>query len=221
MSLAWFIVPYKRRIGAVRPLRYCAMDDANSVVFADGGDWQETEILHTAIPTVGGSAGKAIVRVRASVAMLADLETVYRRLPKSSLDDSLSDLSNPIKRALRDELEDAGYTLQEIQARFGNDIGAFTLRQVVNFAASRRQNPRFDPINDRFVCDGAVQMCREVLDVERWCFNDADLARLIGLRDTLLAEWDATQQIIRLSQRLPGLSESLKTFQKKGCFNIN
>jgi hypothetical protein len=141
------------------------------------------------------------------VATLADLATVYRRLPKNSLDDPLADLSTAVKRVLRDELEDSGYTLTEIQARFGNDIGAYTLRDVVSFAASRRRKPRYDAANDRIICDGAIQSCRNIQDVERWCSDDADWQRLLALRDTLLAEWDANQKLIRLSQRLPGLPQ--------------
>ena len=183
------------------------MQNAQSVIALDDGDWHETEILHTTTPAAGGAGGKAVVRVRASISTLADLATVYRRLPKNALDDPLSDLSTAAKRALRDELEDSGYTLDEIQARFGNNIGAYTLRQVVEFAASRRQKPRYDAANDRIVCDGVVQACRDIVDIERRAFTDADWARLLSLRDTLLSEWDATQQTIRLSQRLPGLPD--------------
>src|SRR3990167_840814 len=139
MSIGYFVAPYKRDSADANPSRYCAMQDADAVIRRDDGDWAETEILDTAVPIVGDTAGKAIVRVRASVATLADLATVYRRLPKNALDDPLSDLTGPQRTALRNELEDCGYTLAEIQSRFGNRIQDFTLRDVVVLAASRRR----------------------------------------------------------------------------------
>lgn len=195
MPTAWFIAPYKQVLSAEGPTRYCAMDDATTLIRADGGDWHESEYL----------GDRAIVKVRASTTTLADIATApgIRRLPKDRFDDPLSDLTTAQKRAIRDELLDAGYTIQEIRARFGNDLGAYTLADVIRFALSRRRKPRWD--GTQFVFDGVVQTCRNALDVHRRCFDDADVAQLISLRDTLIAEWQATQQTIRISQRLPGL----------------
>jgi len=197
MPIGWFITPYKRDLADTAPSRYCAMQDADSVIRLDDGDWQETEVLHS------GRIGKAIVKVRASAATLADIATMFLRLPKNALDDPLSDLSPAQRTAVRDELEDMGYTLAEIQTRFGNRIQDFTLGDVIRFAASRRQKPRFDGAN--IICDGVVQACRDVNDVHQTCFGDVDWTRIKSIRDTLLAEYDATLQTIRLSQRLPNL----------------
>src|SRR3990167_549353 len=207
MALAWFISPYARDLTARHPTRYCAMQAANSVIRLNDGDWTETEVGNPAVPAVGGAGGLCIVRVRGSPAILADLATVYRRLPKDALTDPLSDLTNPQRTAILDWLNECGYTTPEIRAALGNDIRIKTLGDVLRFAASRRFKPRYDATNDRIICDGIVQSCREILDVERRCFSDTDWTRLLGFRDALLGEWDANRQLIQLSQRLPTLSK--------------
>lgn len=150
MPVAWFIAPYKRRPDRERPTRYCAMDDFTADILAAGGAWTETEVL----------GDRAIVKVRASVAVLTTLAGVFRRLPKDALGTPLSDLTNGQKTALRNELTDAGYSLAELQARFGSDLGAHTLGDVLRFMASRRRKPRYDADTDTIVCDGVVENCR-------------------------------------------------------------
>lgn len=81
----------------------------------------------------------------------------FKRLPKSRLDDSLSDLSPQAKTSLRNEMLDMGYPLSEINAKFGNDIGSFTMKDVLKFMARRRLKPRYDEPTDSIVLDGAVQ----------------------------------------------------------------
>lgn len=160
MPTAWFIAPYKRRLPQIGPIpgRYCAIDDYTEQIRADIGDWREVEVF----------GNRAIVKVRASLETLTVLAGVFKRLPKDRLDDTLSDLPQAVRRALRDELLDQGYTLQEIQARFGNDLGNYTLRQVLQFMASRRRKPRYDVENDLIVLDGPEVGCNSVglLDVE-------------------------------------------------------
>lgn len=157
MSIAWYIVPYKRNqgVGALQPGRYCAMDDNSKRISDSGGNWTETEIL----------GNRAIVKVRASNAVLAVLNTEYRRLPKNRLDDSLSGLPSNVKIILKNELLDMGYNVTEIQGRFGNDIGQFTLRDVLKFATKRRLKPRYDAEKDEIICDGIEQKCRSIESV--------------------------------------------------------
>lgn len=195
MPIGWFIAPYKRDLSEPTPTRYCAMDDATSLIRADGGDWHESEFL----------GNRAIVKVRASAATLSAIATApgIKRLPKNRFDDPLSDLSNAQKRAIRDELLDAGYTFQEFQARFGNDIGNFTLGDIIRFAVTRRRKVRWDGL--QFVFDGTIQSCRNALDVHRRCFDDIKYSQLVGLRDQLISEWQISKQPIRLIRRLPNL----------------
>jgi len=156
MAIAWFIIPYKRRVGARQPTRYCAIDDFTPQIYSAGGKWSETEIL----------GDRAIVKVSAPANILTALNAEYKRLPKDRLDDSLSDLSAGAKTAIRNELQDAGYSLAEIQARFGSDLGAFTLRDVLRFFASRRLKPRYDVDTDTIILDGSVQVCRSIDEVD-------------------------------------------------------
>lgn len=156
--IAWFLCPYKRRTPAPLPTRYCAMDDFTAQIRADGGDWSETEVL----------GNHAIVKVRASDTTLQTIAaaTGFTRLPKNRLDDSLSDLSTAVKTAIRDKMLALGYTAQEIQQRFGNDFGSYTLRDVLKFIATRRLKPRFDSNTDTIVLDGAIQPVRPLEDVD-------------------------------------------------------
>lgn len=156
MAIGFYIVPYKRRAGARKPTRYCAIDDYTPNILASGGLWAEAEIL----------GDRAIVKVRASAAILQTLNGVFKRLPKDSLDTSLADLSSGQKTALRNELQDQGYSLAEIQARFGNDLGQFTLRDVLRFMATRRRKPRYDAELDAIILDGDEQACRPVEDID-------------------------------------------------------
>lgn len=150
MPVAWYLCPYTavthRRTG---DFRYCAMQDFNAQIMADGGAWAEAEVL----------GGCAIVKVRASSATLTAINAGvgFTRLPKDALDDPLSDLTNPQKIALRDKVISLGYTLEEITARFGNDLSQYTLRQVLRFVASRRLRPRYDAVQQAVVLDGVEE----------------------------------------------------------------
>jgi hypothetical protein len=156
MPTAWFIAPYKAKPHKwpFRWARYCTMDDYTDAIRADGGDWSEVEIL----------GNRAIVKVRASVATLATLAGVFKRLPKDRLDDSLADLPQAVRRALRDEALDQGYSLAEVQARFGDDLAGYRLRDVLRFMATRRRKARYDAANDLIVLDGAEVACSKTLE---------------------------------------------------------
>jgi len=161
MSIGWYIVPYKRDTslpGTIR--RYCAMDDyTQEIIYTYGGNWTETEVL----------GNRAIVKVRAPAAVLTALNSVagFKRIPKDRLDDSLVDLPTGVKQALRNELVDMGYTVAEVQERFGDDIGQYTLRDVLRFAARRRLKPRYESSTDTIYVDGIVQACRSVESIDR------------------------------------------------------
>ena len=159
MPVGWYIVPYKhkaKRFWTGSPLRYCEIDDYTQQILASGGRWTETEIL----------GNRAIVKLRASQAILNQADALYKRLPKDRLDDPLSDLSVAIRQALKNEVLDQGYTIEEVQARFGDDLGSYTLRQVLTFMASRRKKPRYDSQADEIVFDGPDQPCRPIEEVD-------------------------------------------------------
>jgi hypothetical protein len=161
MAIGIFLIPYKRGKNSISgPSRYCEIGDYTSQIQSNGGRWAEVEIL----------GNRAIVKVRAPAAVLTALNGVagFVRLPKDNIDDPLSDLTTGQKNAIRNNLTDMGYTLAEIQARFGSDLGQYTLRVVLRFAATRRRKPQYDRENDILTVDGEEVACESVdaLDLE-------------------------------------------------------
>ena len=156
MAIGWFIVPYVRLDRPIGPTRYPAIDNYTDQIRAAGGYWSETEVL----------GNRCIVKVRAPEAGLTQLAGIFKRLPKDRLDDSLADLPTGVKATLRDEILDMGYTLAEIQERFGDDLGQYTLRDVLRFMARRRLKPRYNRATDEIILDGPEQVCRPVEDVD-------------------------------------------------------
>ena len=159
MAIGWFIIPYKRRPTALSPrTRYPAIDDYTADIFAEGGQWAETEVLGNC----------CIVKVRASDSLLNTLAAIdgFQRLPKDRLDDPLSDLSIQALKLLRDILEGMGYSLEEIKDEFGNDLSIYTLRDVLLFATGRRLKPRYDVATDEIILDGAIQPVRPLVSVD-------------------------------------------------------
>lgn len=161
--MAWFICPMKQRPdpnGFVIPLRYCGMDDFTPLIITqDGGDWSESEVL----------GGYAVVKVRASAATLSTIAGTagFQRIPRDLLDDPLSSLSTAQRRAVKDKLNEMGYTDAEISAALGNiNLNLVTLGQVLRFAASRRLKPRWDEGNQVISLDGAFQACRPIAEVD-------------------------------------------------------
>lgn len=160
MAVGWFLCPYKRLatgVGARKPVRYCAMRDVDAMIRADGGEWTETEVL----------GDRAIVKVRASAATLATIAgtPTFRRLPLTALDDPLSSLTAGQRNAIKTELLDAGYSLDEVTTALP-DLATVTLRQVLSFLASRRMRPRYDANTDTIILDGPVQNCRPVEEID-------------------------------------------------------
>jgi hypothetical protein len=159
MPIAWYVCPYKRITGrpVSRPGRYCAMDDFTAEIIADGGAWTESEVLGDC----------AVVKVRASDATLTTINaaTGFTRIPLTALSQSLGSLTAAQRTAIRNRIVAAGYTMEEINARFPNIANA-TLRQVLEFWARRRLKPRYDAASDTIVLDGDVQPCRPIIDVD-------------------------------------------------------
>ena len=159
MAFAWFICPYKRRVGEPVPTRYCAMDDYTALILADGGTWDETEIL----------GDKALVKVRASTTTLATIGATagYFAIPARffRLEDSFADLTNGERNQITTAILGLGYTQAELDAAMGTTLAAWrtrTLADLLGVAATRRLQPRYDQPTDTIVCDGPVQPVKPV-----------------------------------------------------------
>lgn len=158
MPVGWFLAPYVRRIDAPRPERYVVVNDLTPTIRGDGGDWSETEVL----------GQHAIVKVRAAASTLtlvAGLPGVTR-IPVARLDDPLSMLSAAQRTAIRNRVTALGYTLTELQERFPNGLGTYTLRDLLEFIARRRRKVRYDVQADAIVDDGPLQPIRPLADVD-------------------------------------------------------
>lgn len=138
MAVGWFIAkltvtinypnwPYANRETPI---------DENALV-ANGGRFIRVELTNRLI--------YKIVAPNAVLSAVAALANV-KRLPTSLLDDPLSSLTTTQQNAIIAELEDQGYTLQQITTQFPN-IGQATLRQVLKFMARNRTLPVFDSVN--------------------------------------------------------------------------
>ena len=141
--MAWYIAPYVRDDvrGHGQPSRFCTARDG-----VGGSDfYASVEIL----------GNYAICKVRANQATLDALAALPNvdRIPKNRLDDSLSDFTPAQKLRMRDIALGLGYTLQEINARFPNDLGTYTLGDVLKFLAKRWKRPRYNVGTDEILFD--------------------------------------------------------------------
>lgn len=159
MAAGWFFARYRRQVGADRPTVYCPVQDYMSLILADGGAAKWIEIL----------GGRAVGKVRASVSTLLTIaaDPDVFRLPKDIFTDTLASLTNNQKSAIVNELQVMGYTLAEIQEHFPlNDLGSYTFRDLLCFAARRRRIPRYDVNTDSFIYDGELRECLAVETLE-------------------------------------------------------
>ncbi len=158
--IAWYIAPYKIRENTPDGLnneRYCAMDDyTDKIIYEDKGNWSETEVL----------GNRAVVKVKASASTLTILDSIFERMPKDGLEDSLTAVSVTDKTALKDEVLNMGYSNIEWDEEFPNNLGTYKLKNILHFYTKRRLKPRFD--GNKIIIDGIEQVCRtiESVDVE-------------------------------------------------------
>ena len=152
--IAWYIAPYKIKkepLGATHHnRRYCAMNDYTSVIYGEGGQWSETEIL----------GNRAIVKVRASEATLQILDGIYKRMLKDDVNDSLSSLSAGEIQTQKNEAIDMGYSLAEVEEYYNK--GVSTLKDIFKLYTKRRLKPRYDSVTDTIYIDGVVQKCKSI-----------------------------------------------------------
>ena len=159
MAIGWFLVPYK--IDSNDPgLRYCAMDDFTTQIHADGGGWSEAECL----------GNHAVVKVSAFTPTLDTIasEPGFIRVPMALLDNTLSELTQAQRTAIRNKVEALGYSATEIQEKLGVNLANVTLKQVLRFVLTRRLKPRWDGASGEIIIDGPIQVCKtiEKLDSE-------------------------------------------------------
>lgn len=154
------MVPYKRRNPGVTPAeRYCAVDDLTPQIVADGGAWDETEIL----------GDHALVKVNASqatltlVGNLAGVFTIPQRFV--DLQDSLASLTAGERNQISNAVLSLGYTQAELDAAMGSTLALWrthVLEDLLQVAATRRLRPRYDQPTDTIVCDGQVDPVKPV-----------------------------------------------------------
>lgn len=75
MSIAWYVIPYKRESNRKQIIRYPAIDDYTQEINSSGGKWAEIEI----------SGDRAIVKVRASKDVLDKLDIEFERHTKQEI----------------------------------------------------------------------------------------------------------------------------------------
>lgn len=159
MALAWFIAPYARRNpGLVPAERYCQINDFAAQIVADGGTWDETEIL----------GNVALVKVRASATTLTAINNTagFLRVPNHvELSDTLGDLTAGQRTAILNEALALGYSQAEINAALPANWQSVTLGQVLAFFAQRRLRARYDTPSDSIICDGETEPVKPVATV--------------------------------------------------------
>lgn len=160
MALGWFVIPYKRRNpGETPPERYCGADDFTAQVLADGGTWDETEIL----------GDVALVKVRASQATLNAIGNVGGTftVPQKwiEMQDSLVSMTAGERNQLQSAVLSLGYTQAEVDAAMGSTLAQWrthVLGDLLEMAATRRLKPRYVSGTDTIVVDGPVQPVKDV-----------------------------------------------------------
>lgn len=155
MALGWYIGPYKRRNpGETPPERYPAIDDFTAQIRADGGDWDETEIL--------GDAWLAKVNASTATLNTLDGQAGWLPIPKRFLNlfDGLTDLQVGERNQIENTLRFLGYSQAEIDAAMGNSVTLWRqkpLETLLQLFCTRRLKPRYDQPSDTIVCDGPEQ----------------------------------------------------------------
>ena len=150
-EVAYFLAPYKKVPNKPR-YRYCAMDDFTKEIIADGGSWDETEVL----------GNQAIVKVKASTTTLSNITNAegFYRFPLVESGSKLKTIDTETKNVLKDKLTSAGYTAGSVLSSV--DFSTATFRDYLGFMASKRKEPRWDDDLQDFVMDGKEMKCKSI-----------------------------------------------------------
>ena len=151
MTLIWLLSPYTRQTSRSTLFyqRVNVMNEYTASIQADGGTWQEVEVL----------GNHAIIKARYSAsAITAALASDIRLyiLPTRNLNTTLADLTEQQKTDLIAKIISLGYTITELRAALGNDIALITFGELLRFIATRRIEPRYDTSANDIVFDGVV-----------------------------------------------------------------
>jgi hypothetical protein len=163
MPVAWFICPYITEYNPpdipLKAIRKPAFYELYAEIHQGGGNWAGAECL----------GNHLVVKVRASEETLSKINalTGVIRIPKTLLGESLADLTANQKTAVRNKLENLGYSTAEIRNDLGTDIGSKTLGDLLRFAAKRRLTPRVDDVSGLLVLDGAERKTKPIADVDK------------------------------------------------------
>lgn len=155
MAIGWFICGYDIQAGGKGNVRECAMNRHNALIFGDGGNWSNVEVL----------GGVALVKVRASASTLTTVSgtTGFSRLTNHALiTDSLSDLTVAQRNAITTRILAMGYTQAELDTTMGNTLALWrqkSFETLLQFIAGRRVKSRFDFDTHQFVFDGPFIPC--------------------------------------------------------------
>lgn len=162
MALAWFVCQYEIMAPPHNFRRFCAMNDFNTQIQADGGAFAESEVL----------GGYALVKVRASSTTLTTIGNTanFFRIPNwVNLTDTLGSLTTTQRNAIQTRILAMGYTQAEINAALGSTLSAWrtiTLGQVLRFITTRRLLSRWDAVQQQFVLDGPAVPCEPVANID-------------------------------------------------------
>ena len=150
MPVRYYLIPYTHQDfhGRVNGSRQIFTDAQRDTLATENAKYPHREVL----------GDHAIVAVNARNAVLNQIDALpgVFQLPTRALDTTLADLTAPQKQALRDKARALGYDAQEIQDRFGADIGQATFRDVLKFLLKRRKKARYDSNAQDIVLDGAT-----------------------------------------------------------------
>lgn len=156
----WFLCKYLQdpTLPRVPPAFYPAFALYDEEIQREGGAWKMEHI--------GTNWCVIKARISDALAQTIGLDINCRRIPMTSLDRPLSDLTNAQRNGLRDLAIEMGYTLAEIRSALGNNLSNVTLRQLLTFLASRRIKARWDRSVSQVVFDGPAVLLAHGL-VER------------------------------------------------------
>ena len=157
MPVAFYIVPIVR----INPPRNGLLADREIALNIDfpqlSGQWDGLETL----------GNKAIIKINAITSDLLQLNAAYTRILLSRLDEPISSLSATNRTALRNQILDMGYTLQELNEKFPDGIANYTLKDALKFMLTRRIKPRWDETTDEIIYDGVSVPCGNIDDLDR------------------------------------------------------
>lgn len=140
MTIAWFMVPMSTRprvTGSAQLIRYCAMDDFTTSIFAAGGSWDAQE----------GLGGVALVKIFTADALLTTITGTagfIRVTDRVVLTDTLSTLTAAQRNTIQNKLLSNGYSQAEINAAMGNTLALWrthTLLDLLTLILTRVRRP--------------------------------------------------------------------------------